>query len=202
MDKNIGNWTRECLSCQESKIHRHTKSGIQEFSLPSSRFETVHIDIVGPLLPVTPANESNTHASPYRYLLTCIHRATRWAEAVSMSDTTASTVAVSFLNTWIARFGVPLYVLTDRGAQFESELFQELSSLTEFHRLRTTSYHPQANGIIERQHGTLKTAIMALKQNWLDSLPIILLGLRSIPTEQGFPPLFLLQEKNYCYPNL
>ena len=57
MDKNIRNWTRECLSCQESKIHRHTKSGIQEFSLPSSRFETVHIYIVGPLLPVTQENE-------------------------------------------------------------------------------------------------------------------------------------------------
>ena len=62
----------------------------------------------------------------------------------------ASTVAVSFLNTWIARFGVPLYVVTDRGAQFESEPFQELSSLTGFHRLKTTSYHPQVNGMIER----------------------------------------------------
>ena len=186
MDKNIRNWTRECLSCQECKVHRHTKSGIQEFSLPSSRFETVHIDIVGPLLPVTPANES--YPSPYRYLLTCIDRATRCMEAVPMPDVTASTVAVSFLNTWIARFGVPLYVVTDRGTQFESELFQELSSLTGFHRLRTTSYHPQANGMIERQHRTLKTAIMARKQNWLDALPIILLGLRSIPTEQGFSP--------------
>ena len=78
MDKNIRNWTRECLSCQECKIHRHTKSGIQEFSLPSSRFETVRIDIVGPLFPVTPANES--YPSPYRYLLTCIDRATRWME--------------------------------------------------------------------------------------------------------------------------
>ena len=42
--------------------------------------------------------------------------------------------------------------------------------------------------MIERQHRTLKTAIMARKQNWLDALPIILLGLRSIPTEQGFSP--------------
>ena len=78
--------------------------------------------------------------------------------------------------------------MTDRGAQFESEQFQGLSSLTGFHRLRTTSYHPQANGMIERQHRKLKTAIMACEQNWLDALPITLLGLHSIPTEQGFSP--------------
>lgn len=105
-----------------------------------------------------------------------------------MPDVTASTVAISFMNAWISRFGVPLYVVTDRGTQFESELFQELSSLTGFHRLRTTAYHPQANGIIERQHRILKTAIIARKQNWLDALPIVLLGLRSTPTEHGFAP--------------
>ena len=124
--------------------------------------------------------------------------------SVPMSDAVpmSSTVAVSFLNTWIARFGVPLYVVTDRGAQFESELFQELSSLTGFHRLRTTSYHPQSNEMIERQHRTLKTAIMARKQNWLDALPIILLGLRSIPTEQGFSPSVAVTGTELLLPNL
>ena len=58
---------------------------------------------------------------------------------------------------------MPLHLVTDRGRQFESELFKELSSLIGFHRLRTTSYHPQSNGIIERTHRTLKTAIMARK---------------------------------------
>ena len=46
----------------------------------------LHIDIVGPLFPVIPANES--YPSPYRYLLTCIDRATRWMKAVPMSDVT------------------------------------------------------------------------------------------------------------------
>lgn len=186
MDKDIRIWTRECQDCQQSKIHRHTKTEVHNFNLPSARFDTVHIDIVGPLPPVTPVGEN--YPSNFRYLLTCIDRATRWIEATPMKDITASTVAVSFLHCWISRFGVPLHVVTDRGTQFESELFKELSSLVGFHRLRTTPYHPQANGMMERQHRTLKAAIVARKQNWIDALPIVLLGMRNTPLEQGYSP--------------
>ena len=198
MDKNIRIWCKECESCQKSKITRHTKSPIEPFNLPSRRFETVHVDIVGPLPPATPENA--TYPSPARYILTCIDRATRWIEATPMSDITASTVAVSFLNIWISRFGVPLHVITDRGSQFESELFQELSHIVGFHRLRTTSYHPQMNGIIERTHRTLKAAIMARKQNWIDALPIVLLGMRNMPNDENFSPAEAVTGTSFLLP--
>ena len=186
MDRDIRRKCQECLSCQQSKVNRHTKSETKQFSLPSTRFETVHIDLVGPLLPACQYN--STYSSNHKYLLTCIDRATRWMEAIPLEDTSAASVAVAFLETWISRFGVPLYVITDRGSQFESELFTELSKLIGFHRLRTTSYHPQTNGMVERMHRTLKTAIKTRKQSWLQSLPIVLYGMRSIPNENGFSP--------------
>ena len=198
MDRNIKTWCQECTNCQQSKITRHTKSETSTFHLPSSRFDTVHLDIVGPLNPVKQGNQS--YIAPYRYLLTCIDRATRWVEATPMSEITASTVATAFLNTWISRYGVPLYVVTDRGSQFESELFRELSSIVGFHRLRTTSYHPQTNGMIERVHRTIKTAITARRESWLDALPVVLLGIRSIPNESGFSPFTALTGSNLLLP--
>ena len=197
-DRDIRTWTKECLNCQQAKINRHTKSSIQPFNLPSSRFETVHMDIVGPLTPARYGDES--YSTPYRYILTCIDRATRWIEAIPMTNITASTVAISFIEAWVSRFGVPLHVISDRGSQFESELFQELSTLVGFHRLRTTAYHPQCNGMIERQHRTIKTAIMARKQNWLKALPIVLLSLRNIPTEAGFTPSTAVTGSSVLYP--
>lgn len=56
LDKTVKQFCVECVACQQSKVQRHTKSAVQEFDLPSARFQTVHIDIVGPL-PLT-RNES------------------------------------------------------------------------------------------------------------------------------------------------
>ena len=184
MRRDIALWVRECVSCQEAKVHRHTKSAPGVFDVPSARFETVHIDIVGPLPPAVPHGHPFT--SPFRYLLTCIDRATRWVEAIPLVSITAESVASAFLDTWVSRFGVPLYVVTDRGTQFEAELFRYLSGMLGFHRLRTTAYHPTCNGMIERVHRTLKAAIRARKQSWLQSLPVVLLGIRAMPNDSGY----------------
>lgn len=171
MNTDIRRWTRSCLPCQRAKIHRHTISPLSTFPLPSSRFNQVHIDIVGPLPP----------SSNHRYILTCIDRYTRWPEAVPMPDSTADTVARAFVSTWVARFGVPSQVITDRGRQFESRLFNALTQLLGTNRCRTTAYHPCANGIVERFHRHLKAAIMAQESpsKWHDLLPLTLLGLRT-----------------------
>jgi hypothetical protein len=48
-------------------------------------------------------------------------------------------------------------------------------------RTRTTSYHPQANGLVERFHRQLKTALKTQPnaEAWTDSLPLVLLGIRT-----------------------
>ena len=186
MDHSIKEYVHTCLSCQSAKVGKHTHSPISPISSPTDRFQAIHIDIVGPLpLAYLP---SQTEPLPYRYLLTCIDRATRWTEAIPLVDTTATSVAIALISGWISRFGVPLTCVTDRGSQFESELFSELSSLIGFHHIRTTSYNPKANGIIERFHRTLKSAIMARKTNWLLALPIVLLGYRMSPNSSNFSP--------------
>ncbi|XP_043212819.1 uncharacterized protein LOC122376896 [Amphibalanus amphitrite] len=149
------------------------------------RFETIHIDIVGPLPPSIPHGESHL---PCRYLLTCVDRSTRWLEAAPIADISAATVAAAFMDVWVARFGVPLHVVTDRGTQFESALFRQLAEILGFHRLRTTAYHPKTNGMVERQHRTLKSAIIASKKQWLQALPVVLLGIRAAMNETGYAP--------------
>lgn len=48
------------------------------------------------------------------------------------------------------------------------------------HRIHSSSYHPQSNGMIERFHRHLKGSITAHENTkWSDIIPIVLLGLRS-----------------------
>ena len=92
------------------------------------------------------------------------------------------------MDVWVARFGVPLHVITDRGTQFEAAVFSQLAAILGFHRLRTTAYHPQTNGMVERLHRTLKTAIIARKKQWLQALPVVLLSIRATVNDSGFAP--------------
>lgn len=136
MTRDIRAWCKTCEPCQKNKVTRHSSSGLGSFP-PSDRFEHVHIDIA--VMRVVDG---------YRYMCTFVDRATRWIEAVPMVDTTATKVAQVFFNVWIARFGVPLRVTTDRGPQFRSDLFSEFCRLLGTEHIQTTGYHPQANGLV------------------------------------------------------
>nr|VZI08545.1 unnamed protein product [Spirometra erinaceieuropaei] len=118
MHKDLKAWTRACIACQRSKVQRHNKAPIGTFPGPGSRFSHVHLDIVGPL----PLSNGCS------YLLTCVDRFTRWPEAIPLPDIAAPTVVKAFLSRWVAIFGAPSTITTERGAQFESNLFQSLLS--------------------------------------------------------------------------
>lgn len=173
MNKDVRGWSKSCHACQQAKIHRHNFSPVGTFPLPSSRFNHVHVDIVGPLPP----------SSGYTYILTVIDRFTRWPEAIPIHNILAETVAKAFVQHWVAMFGVPAIITTDRGAQFESSLFRHLTDLLGSKRTRTTAYHPSANGLVERFHRQLKSALKAQPNpdKWTESLPLILLSLRTTP---------------------
>ena len=117
--------------------------------------------------------------------MTCVDRFTRWPEAILLVDIRAETVDDALFSGWIARFGTPATITTDRGAQFESKLWDGLCNQFGIVRNRTASYHPQSNGMVERFHRQLKAAIMAHEppNPWTTTLPAVLLGVRSAVKE-------------------
>jgi len=169
MSADCRRWARACVPCQRSKVSRHVSAPLGKFTAPSGRFEHVHLDII-----VMPISEGK------RYCLTCIDRFSRWPEVFPLRDQEAETVARAFYRGWICRFGTPLRITTDQGRQFESHLFRRLSGLTGAQHIRTTAYHPQANGMVERFHRQLKAAIRCHGDSrWTEVLPTVLLGIRA-----------------------
>ena len=110
--KDIATWARSCLACQKAKVHKHIKAPLQMFNLPSRHFDHIHIDLVGPL----PTSQGQTH------LLIVVDRYTRWPEAIPLKSTDTESCARALIFHWIARFGIPLDITSDRGPQFTSRL--------------------------------------------------------------------------------
>ena len=134
--------------------------------MPDKRFDSLHVDIVGPL----PASQGFT------YLLTIVDRFTRWPETIPLSDISALTYH------WVSRYGVPTTLTSDRGRQFVSELWRKTAALLGTATNTTTSNHPQSNGLVERMHRTMKAALKAKLEsdpNWIDVLPVVILGMRA-----------------------
>ena len=86
LNRDVRRWT---LTCQQSKIHRHTTAPLQKFDIPDHRFAEIYVDIVGPL----PLFRG------FSYLFTCIYRYSRWTEAIPMVDMTAESCARAV--TWL-----------------------------------------------------------------------------------------------------
>ena len=170
---DVRDWTRACVPCQRTKVHRHNVTSLQKYTTPDERFSHVHLDLVGSL----PASEGHT------YLLTEICRITRHFEAIPLRDITAKSCADSFVLHWVARFSAPSIIATDRGRQFTSNLWQELAEFLEAKLTHTT------NGLVERMHRTLETALKTQENpsNWFSNLGYVLLGLRvDVKEDLGF----------------
>ena len=106
MSRDIASWCKSCVACQQSKVTRYNKFLPKHFVTPDSRFDHLHLDLIGPF----------ANSQGYTHVLTIIGCYSRWSEAIPISDTTAPTVARAFYNNWICRYGASTTITTDQGA--------------------------------------------------------------------------------------
>ena len=158
--------------------------------------EWAALEIMGPL-------PESYHGN--MYILVISDYFTRWVEAFGMPDQEASTVADVLVQGFISRFGVPSQIHRDQGAQFESNLFKSLCELLGIQKTRTTPYHPQSDGFVERFNRTLEDMLSKVvdenHKNWDDCLPIVMMAYRSSVHEStGESPVKTMLWRNIQMP--
>lgn len=86
----------------------------------------------------------------------------------------------TFVKRWIASIGCTSTITTDRGRQFKSGVLCCLTAILGITRYRTTAYHPQGNGLVERFQQQLKALLsVACVLQWTNALPLVLLSIRN-----------------------
>jgi len=130
------------------------------------------------------------------YLLVVQDGFTKWLEAVPMRDTSAETVREALLDIF-CRFGMPRFLHSDQGSNFESAVISNLCQAFDIQKTRTTPYHPQGDGMTERANRTLltmlRTACLRSAGQWEKHLPMLLFAYRTTRHQAtGYSPFELM----------
>ena len=96
-----------------------------------------------------------------------------------------------------SRVGAPQEILTDNGTNFVSMVVKRFFQTTVVHQIRTSPYHPETDGMVERFNSTLKRLLRQLTQNgkveWDKCLPFVLWAYRgTVHATTGFSSYKLL----------
>ena len=106
-------------------------------------------------------------------------------------------MARKLVNEVFCRFSPPEQLHSDQGRQFESLLLAEVCRLLGIQKTRTTAYHPQSDGLVERWNRTLlhnlSTCVKDHPESWEDYVrPICMAYNTSIHPTTGFTPFYLM----------
>ncbi|XP_078472915.1 LOW QUALITY PROTEIN: uncharacterized protein LOC144734543 [Lampetra planeri] len=186
--QDVAAWVQGCRACQQcgQKPARY-QVPLRPFRVSQTN-QLVGIDLQGPF--------PRSHRGN-RYILVAVEYFTRYPRAVAIPDKTALVVARAFVENYVLKCGIPERVITDQGSEFEAELFQALCREFGIQKDRTTAYHPQANGMVERMNqtlaGKLKRMAAANQQDWDEHLPYALFAYTTaVHTSTGQTPFLMM----------
>ena len=139
-------YCKRCESCAMRKSPQ-AKFRAPLVSIPvTGPFDRVACDIVGPL----PMSDSGM-----KWIVVFSEYLTKWVEVFPTADIQATTVARLFVEGIVFRHGAVKMLLTDRGANFTSEVLHNICSILDTRKQFTTAYHPQGDGLVEAFNKTL-----------------------------------------------
>ena len=190
MTAEVRRVVKSCEVCQATKGGGTHPAGGQQRLYAGRPWQKVAVDLVGPMPETSRGN---------KWILVLMDHFTRWQDAIALPDATAPVVATALDKKVFCYLGLPEQIHTDQGAQFESALMAELCQLWRVKKTRTTPYHPQANGMVERNNRLLGDSLRAMligrgQDEWDLLLPQIMRAFRGTPhsTTGETPNLMML----------
>ena len=180
LKNDISAYIKTCHTCQlTGKPNQSIKPAplhpIQPVGQP---FETdCQIDCVGPL----PKSKTGS-----MYLFTVMCQTTRYPAAYPLRNITTKSI-MKALTQLFSVFGIPKVIQSDQGTNFTSGLFAKMLKKLGITHVKSTAYHPESQGAIERFHQTLKSLLHSygteLSRDWEEVMPWLLLAAREVTQE-------------------
>ena len=175
----VGMWEAVCVYCRSCKrcgLNKAARAKPEMGTLRTLRpLEVIAIDF-------TTVEKSD---KGIENILVITDVFTKLSHAIPTRNQTAKCVATVLKNTWFDRFGLPRRIHSDQGRNFESAIIRELCEEHSIIKSRTTTYHPQGNGMVKRINRTLHNLLWTLseeeKKAWPDHIATVLYAYNCTP---------------------
>lgn len=170
--EKVENFVKSCDTCQRQKLVRiRPREQAVIPQTPTQPNDKISMDLIGPL---TKTKNNNT------YILSIHDDLTKYLILVPLRSQKTETIIEALLNHYIYIFSAPKTILTDQGQSFISDLMKKFEEAFKIRHIKTTSFHPQSNGSLERTHAVIKdlirTSLQDNNQEWDEILNQICLG--------------------------
>ena len=147
--KDVVEFCKSCHACQMVGKPNQTipKAPLQPIPAVQEPFSRIIVDCVGPLPKTRSGNQ---------YLLTIMCASTRFPEAIPLRNIKGKTIVKALIK-FFTLVGLPSSIQSDQGSNFMSGVFQQVMHDLGIIQYKSSAYHPQSQGALERWHQTLKT---------------------------------------------
>lgn len=157
MHRDIVTYVTNCKDCQKQK---HSNKKIKEemviTTTACTSLEKIFLDIVGPL---------EVDSCGYKYILTLQCELSKFVEAYPLADKSADTVARTFVENYVLRYGVPKEIATDCGTEFMNSTLENVCKLLKVSKINSTAYHHESIGSLENWHKHLGSYLRIQTKN-------------------------------------
>ena len=194
MRKACERWVSACLSYLQVKDTRKMKFPLK--SAESSEFhEVVQID----------HQKICMTKLVYNQILVIIGHFTKLAEAVPCQTASAEEICDHLIAHWISRYGCPMTFQSVNEKAFFGDLTKQLMRRSLIARAHSTTYHPQTNGLVERQNRTLVNMLRVYcsgyMTDWDKYLPQVVGAYNSTQhSTTGISPFMMLTGRERAMP--
>ena len=190
---DVRTYVASCTTCARVKAARHKPYGeLQPLPVPKGPWEDLTMDFITGLPP------SGRKGEAYDAILVVVDRYTKMSLYIPCRKSIDSAgLADLFIDKVIAKHGVPLSIVSNRGTVFTAQFWTNVCYHAKIKRRLSTAFHPQTDGQTERQNQTLEQYLRSYvnyhQDDWVYWLPVAEFAYNnSVHSATGYTPHFAL----------
>ena len=164
--QDISDFIQDCAICNRLKpLSGKNAPFLQPLEAATILNERIHLDLYGPLR----SNEGK------QWVLVIIDSFSKFAAFAAISSKEPEQVADALFKNWVAVFGLPSCIVTDRGTEFRNKLMKNLTEEMGVEMRFCSTQQPRTNGQCEMMMKKIRSYLSSMCQDrpldWAPFLP-------------------------------